>query len=126
MPYVSHEKLIENNKADYYVSLRKSQKTFKPKPEIVAPWLVFFMNVLLAQSKEAIGLFAKENIEKILSPKQQIIWQYLQTADEAAPLEIETNTQIARPTINQALNKLLRLNKIEKIGLGRGTRYRKL
>src|SRR3989338_7945601 len=28
MPYVSHEKLVEDNKADYYMALRKSQKTF--------------------------------------------------------------------------------------------------
>jgi len=125
IPYVSHEKLIEHNKADYYVSLRKSQKTFKTKYEVIAPWLNFFLNTLLAQAKEAIGLFAKENIEKILSAKQLSVWQYLQTVDEAAPFEIEKNTQVARPTINQALTKLLRLNKIERIGLGRSTRYRR-
>jgi len=28
-PYVSHEKLIEDNKPEYYLSLRNSQKTFK-------------------------------------------------------------------------------------------------
>src|SRR3990167_5547311 len=30
MPYVSHEKLIEDNKPEYYVALRQSQKTFLP------------------------------------------------------------------------------------------------
>src|SRR3989338_9567256 len=29
MPYVSHEKLVEDNKPDYYVALRKTQRTFK-------------------------------------------------------------------------------------------------
>jgi len=29
MPYVSHEKIIEDNKSDYYLALRRSQKTFK-------------------------------------------------------------------------------------------------
>ncbi len=40
--------------------------------------------------------------------------------------EIAKKTKIARPTVNQALLRLLKLNKIEKIGSGRGTRYRKV
>ena len=125
MPYVSHEKLIEDNKPDYYMALRKSQKTFKTKHENIIFWLDFFLKVILTQSKIAIELLSKENIEIILSRKQLAIWQYLQTIDEATPEEISNKTKIARPTVNQALNKLLRLKKIDRIGLGRATRYRK-
>lgn len=125
VPYVSHEKLIEDNKPDYYVALRKIQKTFKKKSENLIPWLEFFMNILIKQSKTATELLSKENIETILSPKQLVIWQYLQTVEEAAPEKISKATHVARPTTNQALNKLLRFGKIERIGLGRGTRYRK-
>jgi DNA-binding MarR family transcriptional regulator len=74
----------------------------------------------------AVALLSKETLEKLLSPKQLAIWQYLQDADEARPGEIAQATRVARPTVNQALEKLLRLNKIERIGLGRSTRYRKL
>lgn len=41
------------------------------------------------------------------------------------PLEIYQATNIPRPTINQVLNKLLQLKWIERIGIGRTTRYRK-
>ena len=58
--------------------------------------------------------------------KQLSVWQYLQEVDEAAPGEIAKNAKVARPTVNQALDKLLRLKKVERIGLGRSTRYRKL
>lgn len=126
MPYISHEKLIEDNKADYYMALRKSQKTFKTGKESIRPWLDFFLTIFLKQSKMAVELLSKENIEKILSVKQLAVWQYLQTVDEIAPGEIAKNAKIARPTVNQVLDKLLRLKKIERIGLGRGTRYRKL
>ena len=69
---------------------------------------------------------SKENIEKLLSPKQLAVWQYLNTVEEATPAEISEAAKVARPTINQALDKLLRLKKIERIGLGRTTRYRKI
>ncbi|MEK7624218.1 MAG: helix-turn-helix domain-containing protein [Patescibacteria group bacterium] len=67
-----------------------------------------------------------KNIEKILSPKQSAVLEYLQNVKEAAPGEIAEKAGVARPTVNQALDKLLRLKKVERIGLGRSTRYRKL
>src|SRR3989338_9074572 len=39
MPFVSHEKLIEDNKPDYYMALRRSQKTFKSEKETIVPCL---------------------------------------------------------------------------------------
>lgn len=125
-PYISHEKLVEANKPDYYIALRRSQKTIKKKKEDVTPWLNFFLDIVLEQSKQAVELLSNENIEKLLSPKQLAVWEYLNTVDEASPAEISKHAKVARPTINQALDKLLRLKKIERIGLGRSTRYRKL
>src|SRR3989344_841220 len=67
-----------------------------------------------------------KNIEKILSPKQSAVLGYLQSVKEATPGEIAKKAKVARPTVSQALDKLLRLKKVERIGLGRSTRYRKL
>ena len=72
----------------------------------------------------AVDLLTFETVEKILSPIQLRVWNYMQKVTEASPLEIAKNTSVARPTINQVLNKLLKLNKVERIGLGRSTRYR--
>lgn len=125
MPYISHEKLIEENKPDYYMALRNSQKTFKSKGDITA-WLSFFLSILLSQSQMAINLITKENIESLLSPKQLAVWQYLQEVGIASPREITKNVQIARITVNQVLNKLLNMKKIERVGEGSSIRYRKL
>ncbi|MFA7151507.1 MAG: Fic family protein [Candidatus Paceibacterota bacterium] len=125
-PYISHEKLVEDNKPEYYLALRKSQKTFNSDREDIIPWLAFFFKILLKQSQIAIDLLSKENIEKLFSPKQLQIWEYFQQVSEAAPAQIAKATNIARPTINQALDKLLRLKKIERFGQGRATRYRKV
>ncbi|OGH42099.1 MAG: hypothetical protein A3H79_00485 [Candidatus Levybacteria bacterium RIFCSPLOWO2_02_FULL_36_8b] len=125
MPYVSHEKLVEDQKPQYYLALRKSQKTFKKGAGDIASWLEFFLDIILAQSKEAISLMSGENIEDILSNKQIAVWQYLQKVDEAPPKEIAKKTKVAYATVRQALSKLLNLNKIERVGLGRSSRYRK-
>lgn len=126
MPYISHEKLIEDNKPDYYMALRKSQNTFGTNRENIIPWLEFFLNILRRQSQLAVDLLSKESIEKMLSPKQLAVLEYLQKANEATPAEISKNANVVRPTVNQALNRLLQLKKIERLGLGRSTRYRVL
>jgi Fic family protein len=126
MPYVSQEKLIEDNKPEYYVALRQSQKTFRTGAENIVPWLSFFFKIILEQSKRAIQLLSKEEVKKLLSSQQQIIWDFISKSDaEITPLQIFKNTNIPRPTINQALIKLLRLKWIERIGLGRATRYKR-
>ena len=126
VPYVSHEKLIEDNKPDYYMALRKSQKNLKAKKADILPWIDFFLTIMLQQAQMAIDLLSKENIEKILSPKQLAVWGFLQTVIEASPKEISAKTKVALPTTAQALNKLIQLKKVERIGLGRSTRYKKI
>ena len=124
VPYVSHEKLVEDNKIEYYLALRKSQKTLKgPNPDI-KDWLEFFLNTMLTQSALAIDLLSAENIEVLLSGKQMEVWHYLLEVNEAAPKEIMERTGIVRPTLNQVLTKLQNMKKIERLGQGRATRYR--
>ena len=125
MPYVSHEKLVEDNKPDYYIALRRSQKTMGTDKEDITDWLEFFLDIVLQQSYMAVELLSKENIEKILSEKQLLVWQYIEKAKETSTGDIAENTKIARPTVKQTLDVLLRLKKIERIGLGRSTRYTK-
>lgn len=126
MPYVSHEKLVEDNKTDYYLALRKSQKTLKTDKENIVLWLDFLLSMILEQSKRAVALLSKEAIEKLFSPKQILVLDYFQKMDEVAPGELAKELKIARPTINQILTRLLQFKKIERIGLGRSTRYRKV
>lgn len=125
MPYVSQEKLIEDNKPEYYVALRQSQKTFRTSKENLVPWISFFLKIILEQSKLTIKLLSKEEVSKLLSPQQQLVWECIsKSKNEITPLQIAKETKIPRPTINQALDRLVRLNWIERIGLGRTTRYK--
>lgn len=124
VPYISHEKIIEDNKAEYYLALRKSQKTFESKNEDISAWLGFFLGTLEKQSKMAIELLSTEKMENILSPKQLLVWNFLTGEKEVTAGEIVKKTAVLRPTVNQVLVRLLEMKKIEKIGMGRTTRYR--
>jgi Fic family protein len=125
VPYVSQEKLIEDNKADYYLALRKSQKTLNTDHADITAWLDFFLTISLEQAQLAIELLSHENIERLLSPKQLAVWTYLASVVEATPGEVTKATGVARPTVSQAMDVLMRLKKVERIGQGRTTRYRK-
>jgi len=124
VPYVSHEKLIEKNKSDYYIALRKSQKTFSRSKGDVTAWLVYFLNILQIQAQIAIDLLSTEKIETLLSPNQLLVWNYLVGVSETTAGTIVKKTKVLRPTVNQALVRLLEMKKIEKIGMGRTTRYK--
>lgn len=126
MPYVSHEKYIEDNKSDYYLALRNSQKTFGKKDESVAPWLEFFFDMLLEQAEAAINLMSNENIEKLLSEQQLAVWKFVENLEIFSTGDVTAGTNIPRPTVKQALEVLLRLKRIERIGQGRGARYKKI
>ncbi len=125
VPYVSHEKLVEDNKSDYYIALRRSQATFGTSDESVAAWVQFFLQIALMQATQAIALLSSETIEKLLSPNQLLVWQYVQgAAGEVGVAEIAQSTGVAHATVRQAVDRLLTHNKIERIGQGRTTRYR--
>lgn len=123
MPYVSHEKLIEDNKPDYYLTLRKSQKTLRTKKADISSWVNFFLDILLKQSQMAIQLLTQTNIESILSPQQMVVWNYMKNVEQTTPKKISNETGVPRPTINQVINKLLELKMVERIGQGATTRY---
>lgn len=123
MPYVSHEKIVEDNKSDYYIALRRGQKTLGSKKEDISPWINFFLNIFLKQSQLAIELLSGENIEKLLSENQLAVLGYIKGHKDASVGEIVDNTDILRPTVKQVIDVLLKFKKIERIGLGRATRY---
>lgn len=126
VPYVSHEKLIEDSKAEYYIALRRSQVTFGTKSESITDWTEYFLGVLLEQAKRAAQLLSGEEMENLLSPQQLKVWNYLGTVREATPGAIAKATGVARPTVSQALNRLMNIKKVKRLGGGSTTRYKKL
>jgi len=123
--YVSHEQIVERRKDEYYIALRKSQETFNTDHDTIAPWLNFFLSVIKEQATKALSYLEEEKVEDTLSPKQYEVWKYLSSVGEAAPGEIVKATDIALGTVRQALDRLVELGKIKRVGRGRATRYKR-
>ena len=124
--YVSHEQIVERRKDEYYLALRKSQETFKTEHDTIVPWLNFFLSVVKEQATKALSYLQDEKVEDTLSPKQYEVWKYLSSVGEAAPGEIAKATGVVGVTVSQALERLIELGLVKRVGRGRGTRYVKL
>lgn len=124
--YVSHEKLIEEHKTGYYLALRKASKTWNSDCEDVSDWILFILEIFQKQAIEATKLLNSENGEMYLSSSQDIIWKLFLTNESLSRKEIFNVTNIPLATIEYAIRKLLKMNKIIAIGEGRGRRYKVL
>ncbi len=121
--YISHEQIVERRKDEYYIALRKSQETFKTDHDTIVPWLNFFLSVVREQATKALAYLEEEKIEDTLSPKQYEVWKYLTGVEEASRGDIAKATGIVDVTVRQALDRLIELGKVKRIGRGRGSRY---
>lgn len=123
-PFVSHEKIIEDNKADYYLALNQAQQSWKTDAEDIAPWLQFFLNVLDTHSQQALKLMTDEPVELFLSDMQRAVWEFANTVETFSRGEAIKATGLNPRTVDHTLKKLMEMHKLERRGQARATRYR--
>lgn len=125
---VSHEKIIETHKVDYYLALNKVQQSWKKDQENIAPWLLFFLNVVRLQAKQALLLLESDDIEYLLSPKQLALWQWALQLDS---LEFSRKDAVAalgfpERTVESIIKKLVSMKRLQRLGEGKASRYKVL
>lgn len=123
---VSHERIVEDNKVDYYLALNKTQGTWKTDNENMAPWLLFFFDVMCMQAKKALTLLESDRIEETLSEKQLALWQWVNgLSDKTFTRKMAVEALGFPPrTIEASIKKLVDLKRLDRMGEGRATRYR--
>lgn len=125
--FVSHESIIESKKVDYYLALNKTQNTWKKNEEDISPWILFFLDVLRSQASRALKLTDEDNLEYRLSEKQLEFWNWASSAHgEFSRKSAVTALGFPERTVESIIKKLLDMNRIEKLGQGKATRYRML
>lgn len=121
---VSHERLIEARKLDYYEALNKTQSSWKSEREDMTLWLRFIFGIFLTQARDALGLLEGSSIEMLLSEKQLALWKWAQDLPEfSRGMAIEALGYPPR-TVEAIIKKLEDMQRLERIGQGRSTRYR--
>lgn len=126
VPYVSLEEIIENRQSEYYISLRQTQKNHKTDDENIEPWLLFFLDCVLVQIKQALKLLDGRDPIKLLSEIQKQIYNHFLSGSELSVSGIHNATRISLATVKQALSRLTEHGLIERLGQGRATRYKKV
>ena len=122
----SHEKVVEESKAEYYLALNRTQRTWKTEQEDVSPWLAFMFDVFRKQAANALRLLEEDQTELLLSEKQLALWKWAQAVPDGvfSPRMAVEATGFPVRTVEDIIKKLTAMNKLERVGLGRGTRYR--
>ncbi|OGM91787.1 hypothetical protein A2755_03165 [Candidatus Wolfebacteria bacterium RIFCSPHIGHO2_01_FULL_48_22] len=127
IPYVSLEEIIENRKDAYYLSLRETQRHHKTEHEDIGAWITFLLDALLAQAEAARHLIERDEPEQSLSERQLAVLRLFDDGAILSPKDIVLALKtMPLSTIKQALARLVKLQLLKRIGLGRATRYQKI
>src|SRR3990167_5976843 len=73
IPYVSLEEIVEDRREEYYFSLRGAQRHHKTENEDITTWIMFLLEVLLAQAEKSRSIIEKDRPEQTLSEKQILV-----------------------------------------------------
>lgn len=115
---ISHEKIIEVHKDDYYLALQNSQS--------IMPWLLFFLKIVKAQALQALEYLDDDSVEQYLSPKQLALWQWAQQLElqEFSRKDAIQALGFHERTVEESIKKLAHLKRLQRWGQGRATRYK--
>jgi Fic family protein len=125
-PYSSLESIIENNKEDYYLSLRQTQATIQTDKPNWQPWLMFFIKSLQQQKRH---LEVKVEIEQRmftdLPELALIIIDYAKSHGRVTNRDIVRETGASSNTLKNIFSSLVKKGFLVKQGGGRSTWYRR-
>jgi Fic family protein len=123
VPYSSLEHIIEENKDNYYLSLRRAQATLDTDNFQLPEWIIFFLRSL---KRQADVLSAKLDTEQKLISIPSLSQAILQTSRERGTITIRDMASItgaSRNTIKAHVQNLVRKNLLFREGKGKGAWY---
>ena len=127
VPVVSHERIVEAHKADYYLALNKTQKSWRTADEDVSPWILFFLKSLELQAEEALRILETDrSIELSLSDNQHALlrWATENPSKLFSRKDAIAALGLADRTTESVIKRLVELKKLQRLGIGRATRYK--
>lgn len=119
--YASFEHEIEKNKRSYYSALRICQ-IMRPNEDIMS-WIDFFMHNLSNVQQKLEANSQPTEMDKILSPKQRKIYNFVSNNPGVRMGEIANALNISKPAMKRLLVGMIDLEILETYGKGAGTNY---
>jgi len=124
VPYSSLESIIEENKKNYYLALRRTQATLNKSNPNWTSWLRFFLSVLKKQ-KDNLNRKLKKDSVLIgkLNPLELEIMNHVKSYSQVTISQLENLTKINRNTLKSLLRGLVKKKYLILCGKGRSAWY---
>lgn len=123
MPYTSLERVIEENREQYYRALRSAQGTLDKDESHLTDWLRFFLLCLVQQKNSLAEKVKRERLMTALSPLDEQLLQLARQHGRLTLTAAETLTKANRNTLKLHLRQLVQAGSLQLLGRGRSSWY---
>lgn len=124
VPYSSFEHVIEANKEQYYLALRKAQGTLSSDNSKLGDWVHFFLKSMIKQKAELEKKLEKEVLLQKLPELSAQIIAFIRAHGRATIADIVTVTKGNRNTVKLHLRELVAAGRLVQQGTKKGTWYK--
>jgi len=121
--YSSLEKIIEDNKDNYYLALRRAQSTLHTGNKKLNEWIIFFLQSLKKQVSMLESKLQTEKTIMRLPPLSQEILRIAREHGKVMVRDAEKITGANRNTIKAHISALVRNGRLTMAGKGKGAWY---
>jgi Fic family protein len=123
VPYSSLERIVEDNKDDYYRALRRAQSTLDTDESQLADWLTFFLCCLVVQKDVLARKIEREQVMAALPPLDEQLLALVRDHGRLTLAEAERLTGKNRNTLKLHFRQLLATDRLILRGKGRASWY---
>ncbi len=125
VPYSSLERVVEDNKDEYYRALRRAQATLDGDESQLHEWISFFVGCLTKQKDVLAHKVEKEHLMTPLAPLSQELLGIVDSHGRITVRQAVALTGANRNTIKHHLKQLVTAGRLTQRGTGRGVWYEK-
>ncbi len=123
MPYSSLERVVEENREQYYRALRSAQGTLDQGESHLSDWLSFFLLCLVSQKDVLARKVERERLMTSLSELDERILELAREHGRTTLSEVVALTHANRNTLKLHLRGLVQAGHLRLLGRGRGSWY---
>lgn len=124
VPYASLEAVVEQNKEQYYLALRRTQKTIRSEAPDWHPWCLFFLRSLQQQKRQLENKVERE--QKALTdlpPLAVLAIDYARSQGRVTNKDVVRESGASPNTVKSVLSKLAKQGLLQRHGGGRSVWY---
>ncbi|HLH32299.1 MAG TPA: Fic family protein [Terriglobia bacterium] len=123
VPYSSLERVVEENREQYYRSLRSAQGTLDKDESHLMDWIRFFLLSLVEQKNALAEKVKREKLMTSLSALDEQLLQLVRQHGKLSLSDAQTLTKANRNTLKLHFRQLVQAGRLQLLGRGRSSWY---